>query len=79
MEHPLINDISDLTIEQLQSRISDLNKKLSFAMRTGNAHLVTQIRMALETFTTRYNQKVQEMNNQQLKGGPDFSDKIDIS
>lgn len=79
MEHPLINNIGELNIEQLQSRISDLNKKLSFAMRTGNAQLANQIRMALETFTVKYNQKVQEMNAQQLKGGPDFSDKIDIS
>ena len=39
MEHPLINDLSGLTIEELQSKISDLNKKLAFAMQTQNQAL----------------------------------------
>jgi hypothetical protein len=79
MEHPLITGVGDLTVEQLQAKISELNKKLSFAMRTGNAQLVYQLRMAIETFTVSYNSKLQEMYQQQNKNGPDFSDKIDIS
>jgi hypothetical protein len=54
MEHPLIPDIDHLTIDQLQARISELNKKLGIAHRTGNAHLTSQIRMALETFNNKY-------------------------
>jgi hypothetical protein len=38
MEHPLIGKLDDLSAEQLLSRITDLNKKLTIAMRMGNAY-----------------------------------------
>jgi len=79
MEHPLINNIDDLSVEDLQKRISDLNKKLSFAVRSGNAHLAGQIRMALEAFDNKYRQRLQETYDKQSRSGPDFSDRIDIS
>lgn len=79
MEHPLITDINDLTVEQLQSRISDLSKKLMFAQRMNNAHLAGQIRMALETFNNKYQAKLKETYEAESKKGPDFSDKINIS
>ena len=47
MEHPLINNIGDLTLEELQTKISELNRKLNFAQRTNNGHLASQIRMAI--------------------------------
>ena len=79
MEHPLINNIDGLSLEELQSKISDLNKKLSFAHRTGNGFLSDQIRMALETYNNKYQEKTQKMYDANKKSGPDFSDKIDIS
>lgn len=79
MEHPLITGIDDLTIEELQSKISELTKKLSFAQRTGNGHLAGQIRMAIETFSNRYQSKLQAQYEQQNKNSPDHSDKINIS
>jgi hypothetical protein len=78
MEHPLINDIGDLTLDQLQNKINDLNKKLNIAMRGGNAALIGQIQMALETFNNKYQTKLQEQQNKN-GAGPDFSDKINIS
>jgi hypothetical protein len=79
MEHPLITDIENLTIDELQGKISELNKKLSFAQRIGNAQLANQIRMAIETFRNKYQQKMQAIHDNQNKHNPDFSDKIDIS
>ena len=38
MEHPLIYKVDDLTIDELQNKISDLTKKLQWASRT-NADL----------------------------------------
>ena len=78
MEHPLITEIDDMTLEELQSRITDLTKKLSWASRT-NQHLASQIRMALETFQNKYREKQQALYDAAKKGGPDYSDKIDIS
>lgn len=79
MEHPLIPDIDHLTIDQLQAKISELNKKLSIAYRSGNGQLTAQIRMALETFNNKYREKTQAAFSSKNKDGPDFSDKIDIS
>lgn len=80
MEHPLISNIDHLTIEELQSKISELTKKLGMAHRMGNAHLRTQVQMALETYQNKYQEKQQEIYNRSTKNsGPDFSEKIDIS
>jgi hypothetical protein len=75
MEHPLIGDLSDLTIDELSTRISDLNQKLTMAMRTGNGHLCDQIRMAIESHNTKYQQKLQESYK---KSDANFDDKIKI-
>jgi len=79
MEHPLITNIDSFSVEQLQAKISELNKKLAFAHRMGNGHLANQIRMALETFNNKYQEKLRAMYEAEKKQGPDFSDKIDIS
>lgn len=73
MEHPLIPSLDDLSLEQLSDKISELNKKLAIAYRTGNAHLCDQIRMAIESYQTKYQEK--------LKGssGTPFDEVIDIS
>lgn len=78
MEHPLIGDISGLTDEELYSKISEINKKLVIAGRSGNGHLCNQLRMALENYQNLYNQRLEEQYRKQA-GGQDFSDKIDIA
>jgi hypothetical protein len=72
MEHPLIGSVDDLTTEQLQEKISELNKKLGIALRTGNNYLCDQLRMALETYNNKYQERLR---------GPatPFNDVIDIS
>lgn len=72
MEHPLIANLDDLTAEQLQEKISELTKKLSIGLRTGNGYLCDQIRMALESYQNKYNER--------LRGsGTAFDEVIDIS
>lgn len=75
MEHPLIGDLNNLTIEELSSRISDLNRKLSIAMRSGNGHLCNQMRMAIESYQNKYQEKLQESYK---KSDANFDDKIQI-
>lgn len=78
MEHPLIGNLDSLTAEELGSRVSELQKKLGIASRTGNAHLCNQIRMAIENYQNKYNEKMQEQYNRQLKNGNMPEGKIDI-
>ena len=78
MEHPLIPSLDHMTVEELGAKISELNKKLAIAHRTGNAHLCNQIRMAIESHQVKYQEKTQAMF-QSANNGKDFDDKIDIS
>lgn len=78
MEHPLISDAADLGLDDLLSRITDLNKKLAWAQRH-NQFLAAQISMAIESYRTAYQQKMDEITRNQRAAGTDYSDKIDIS
>lgn len=73
MEHPLIPNIDNLSAEELLDKVSELNKKLGIAMRGGNHYLCNQLRMAIESYQNKYQEK--------LRGGPStaFDDVIDIS
>lgn len=73
MEHPLINNVNDLTEAQLTDKINELSNKYMIAQRSGNAHLCNQISMALET----YRNKRQEIYRRAKDSG--HEDKIDIS
>lgn len=73
MEHPLISKLDELSAEELLEKITELNKKLGIAMRGGNHYLCNQLRMAIESYQNKYQEK--------LRGGPGtaFDDVIDIS
>lgn len=73
MEHPLIGKLDELSPEDLLDRITDLNKKLTIAMRMGNGYLCDQLRMAIESHQNKYQEKI--------RTNPDnnFNDVIDIS
>lgn len=76
MEHPLITDLNDLTIEQLSEKVNELHKKLTIAHRSGNGYLCDQIRMAIDSYTT----KLRERQDQQYREAQQsFNDKIKIS
>jgi hypothetical protein len=77
MEHPLIGNLDSLTTDELSSKVNDLNNKLSIATRSGNGHLCNQLRMALESYRNKYQEKLQETYKKQT-GGRDFDNKIDI-
>jgi hypothetical protein len=79
MEHPFINNIEDLTLEQLGSKISELHKKLSIAHRMGNGYLCDQIRMAIESYNGKYQQKMRALTAPKSGETDSFNDKIDIS
>ena len=74
MEHPLISNLDDLSLEELSEKVSELNKKLGIAVRTGNYHLSEQIRMALESYQNKYQEKLRD----NIANSPNFSDKINI-
>ena len=80
MEHPLIASVDSFTIDELGSKISELNKKMGIARRIGNNDLCRQLQMAIETHQNKYAEKSAALFNKQTNGnGPDFDQIIDIS
>jgi hypothetical protein len=77
MEHPLIGNLDELTVDELGKKVSDLNQKLTMAMRSGNAHLCNQLRMAIESYQNKYQEKVQSTYRKQIEDS-NFNSKIDI-
>jgi hypothetical protein len=65
MTHPFINDLSDKTFEQLQETITSLNNKLTFAYRTGNSPLISQLQMALASYREESNKKMDDLLKKQ--------------
>lgn len=61
MEHPFITNISEKSLEEIQTTISELTNKMNFAYRTGNGTLIRQIQMALESYKNEYNKKINEL------------------
>ncbi len=76
MEHPLIGNINELTETELIDKITELNGKLSIAMRMGNSSLINQVTMALNTYRNKLSEKQIKARSEDKD---DFEDKIDIS
>lgn len=77
MEHPLIGNLDSLSLDELSEKVNDLTKKLNFAIGTGNAHLCNQLRMAIESYQTKYQEKLKASYKRQ-DGDINFDDKIHI-
>ena len=65
MEHPFIKNIDNLTLEELQNKLSELHSKITFAYRTGNGPLIHQLTMAIESYKNTYNKKMDELIGKQ--------------
>ena len=67
MEHPFLSSqsLSDKTIEELQTSITDLNNKLTFAYRTGNRPLINQLQMVIESYRNQASKKMDEIFKKQ--------------
>jgi len=65
MEHPFINDLSDKSLEDLQTAISGLMSKVNFAYKTGNQPLISQLNMAINSYKAAYQKKMDEMIKKQ--------------
>ena len=79
MEHPFLSttDLASLSLDELQTKISELTGKLNFAYQSGNLDLQRQVSMALDSYTIARNNKLNDMYK---KGDDDdHSDKINIS
>ena len=78
MGHPLTPDLTKLSMDEVVNKISDLQKRLTYAYRIGQSDMVGQIHMMMED----YQSELQERNRKQLaemeKNSKQFKNIIDI-
>ena len=67
--HPLTNDLSTLSDEELHSKRSDLNTRLGFAYRMGHSAMVNQLQLVLGDYDMEVGRRNQKMLEQAQKSG----------
>jgi hypothetical protein len=67
MEHPFLDRkaLSEKTLEELQTTLTGLMNKLTFAHRTGNRALIDQLHMVIESYRTEASKKLDEVMKKQ--------------
>tara|TARA_B100000902_G_scaffold13812_1_gene16786 strand:+ start:1035 stop:1286 length:252 start_codon:yes stop_codon:yes gene_type:complete len=79
--HPLQEEISQLSDEEISKRIKDLSRKLGVARRTGKLQLMNQVQQALYTYQNAIRERrIEEWhkNNKKARGEPDLGELINI-
>jgi hypothetical protein len=70
MEHPFLDrkQLSEKTLEEIQTDITGLMNKLNFAYKMGNRPLINQLTMVIESYRREAGEKLdQVMEKQNLK------------
>jgi len=67
MEHPFLDKkkLSEKTLEEIQTDLTGLMNKLTFASRTGNRPLINQLHMVIETYRNEASKKLDEVMKKQ--------------
>jgi hypothetical protein len=76
--HPLTPNLTELSMEELQSKYNELTKKISQCQRMGNSTLMNQLFMLIEDYRAEIavrNQKIYDDINK----NPNFKNIIDIN
>ena len=79
MFNPLLEDLTLLKDADLESRMVDLNKKYSIALRTGNGMLAQQVAIVIEAIREETLRRQREATKKLLqKQNKDLDDLINV-
>ena len=76
--HPLTPNLTTLTLEELNTKYSELTKRMLQAQRMGNGSLIHQIGMVLEDYRNEINARQRKIIDDATKTG-NFKNIIDIN
>ena len=67
MEHPFLDrkQLSEKTLEEIQTDITGLMNKLNFAYKMGNRPLINQLTMVIESYRREASDKLDEVMKKQ--------------
>jgi len=77
MLHPLAQDLSSLSNDELLNKYNELNKKFMMASRTGSGSVIGQMAMLLEDYRTELRSRQEKLLSDANKN-PNFKNIIDI-
>lgn len=78
MLHPLAQDLSQLNLDELLSKYSELNKKYMQAHRLGSGSVLGQMSMLLEDYRYEIGRRQQKMLEEAGGKNKNFKNIIDI-
>ena len=81
MEHPALDVTQikrDMTLEEIQEKVTDIQKRLNYAYRTGNQPLINQLTMVFNVYIRAQKEVLDEMFGDD-GDGPDLDQKIDVT
>lgn len=80
--HPLQENISNLTDDELYNKMSDINKRISQAYRMNMQDAVSQLQLLMQGYQYEYSErqrkKLEEYDKQYEKQIGKYGDSIDI-
>lgn len=65
MQHPFVNDLSDKSLDDLQTTLQGLYSKLNFAHRMQNQALVQQVNMVIESYKSECDKRLDDIYKKQ--------------
>ena len=76
--HPLLDELSGLSNEEVQKKHSDLVRKLNQAYGMGNQMLINQLNMVMESYQDELNKRNKKMFDDLAGKDDKWKDLIDI-
>ena len=77
--HPLTQDLTKLTDEELNQKYNELQKKMTLSYRMGSSDLIAQISMVMEDFQREMQARNQKLMDQSNEQAAKYANKIDIT
>ena len=77
--HPLSPDLTKLSLEELAEKRSELQKRMSFAYRTGNSDMIQQLTMMIDDYEQEEKARAQKTMNDMQNKNKNFGNIINIS
>lgn len=80
MFHPLLNNVADIKDLDLENKINELGKKYTFAARSGNGELCSQILMVLGEYKAELQRRLMERSKISVRNqDKDLDDLINVN
>ncbi len=76
--HPLAPDLSEVTLEELEQKRSELTTNLSYCYATGRVNMAPQIQMLLMDYEEEIQKRQAEMLEKHQKDNESLASRINI-